>query len=110
MIPSKSNNSYFSKECYSCKSVYGCLNCDNCKYNTYILGEEDRYEPHPLFYNSDVTKEDIIISDTNQVHNIQLKPNTIEINIPENVESITINFKKKSESLDKNYDSKYFQR
>lgn len=94
MIPSGSDNSYFSNECYDCKSVYGCLNCDSCKYSIYSLGEEDRYEP---IHNSDVTKEDIIMNDTNQAHSIQFNPNTIEINIPEGVESIVINFKKNKE-------------
>ena len=99
MVPDNFKDINLNTCCYSCKSTYECLNCDSCKYNMYSLGEEDRYEPHPLFYNSDVTKEDIIISDTNQAHNIQLKPNTIEINIPENVESIIINFKKNDKSL-----------
>lgn len=93
MVPSRTDNSYFPKECYDCKSVYGCLNCDSCKYSVYSLGEEDNYES---IDDSEITKDDVIMSDTDKIQYFKLKPNTIEITIPEGVESIVINFKKDS--------------
>ena len=93
-MASRSDNSYFPKGCSSCKFVYGSFNCDVCKYNMYGLGEEDRYEPIDT---SEIIKNDVIISDTNKIHDPELKPNTIYITIPEGVESIVINFKKNKE-------------
>lgn len=89
MVLSKTDSSYFPDECFDCKSVYGCLDCDSCKYCMYSLGEEDNYKPIDSY---EITKDDVIMSDTDKIQ--YLKPNTVEITIPEGVESIVINFKK----------------
>ena len=69
--------------CYSCKSMYGSLYCDNCRWNSYDSGTEDKYQEDDL-----------------NVHTEKLKinPNTLEINVPEGVKSVTINFSKLDES------------
>lgn len=89
MVSSKTDNSYFPDECFDCKSVYGCLDCDSCKYCMYSLGEEDNYKPNNSY---EITKDNDTMSDIDKIQ--YLKPNTVEITIPEGVESIVINFKK----------------
>lgn len=69
-----------NNRCLSCISTYGCLNCDDCKWNKYNPGIEDKYQLGQL------------LLDNNEV----LKPNTLEINIPEGIDSIVINFKNKN--------------
>ena len=78
MVPNNFKDTDINTCCYSCMSIYGCLNCDGCQWSNYNPGIEDKYQLSQL------------LLDNNEV----LKPNILEINVPEGVESIVINFKK----------------
>lgn len=79
MVPDNFKDTNINICCYSCKSTYGCLKCDECQWNKYNPGIEDKYQLSQL------------LLDNNEL----LKPNTLEINVPESIESIVINFKNK---------------
>ena len=64
MVSSKTDNSYFPDECFDCKSVYGCLDCDSCKYSMYSLGEENNYK---LFDSYKIIRDDIIMGDMDEI-------------------------------------------
>lgn len=79
MVPNNLKDSDINTCCYSCMSTYGCLNCDGCEWNKYNPGIEDKYKLGQLILNND---------------KLSVKSNTLEINVPEDIESIIINFKK----------------
>ncbi len=93
MVHGKFKDIDIGLRCYSCKSEYSSSNCSGCIHFGLGLGNDDKYESIDNF---EINKNDIVMSDTNRIHNLKLKPNTIEITIPEGVESIIINFEKKN--------------
>ena len=73
-------NSEYISNCDDCIHPYGCSKCMNCLY--YCIGNKKK---NNFFKKMPKLKSEIL----------DIKPNTIEITIPEGVESIVINFKKK---------------
>lgn len=92
MVHGKFKDIDVEPRCYSCKLEYGSSICSGCIHFGLGLGNDNKYE---LIDNFEINKNDIVMSDTNRIYNLKLKPNTIEITIPEGVESIVINFEKK---------------
>ena len=87
MVPDNLKDSDINTCCYSCMSTYGCLNCDGCQWNKYNPGIEDKYQLSQLFLNTESPVATLRGS-------LDIKPTNLEINVPEYIESIVINFKK----------------
>ena len=79
-----------------------CPICGECMIMSieYIMGEPVvSYECLNGCQNTNVknTCSSTVMTYDSQIQSTQLKPNTLEINIPEGIESIVINFKKNKE-------------
>lgn len=76
--------------CYSCKSEYGSNDCIYCVHYDIRLGTQDKYKPldcvRPMI---DLEHKKYDTTNSNIPEDIE----TIELDIPEGVKHITINFK-----------------